>query len=120
MTARMNRTDGFVRETLIVREGKILIGVNEVDEVVRDARLLFRSWLGCANVHPAVHLARVRRDDLPAKLLPQLERERRFADGGRTEDGDERLGGCHKLNLHQGVEICNKLGVGLPTPSELL
>ena len=72
----------------IARDGVIFRGVGDVDHMVRHALHLFRRWLGRADVHAAVDLHRVGRDDLAAQALRERHAERGLARGGRAGDDD--------------------------------
>ena len=65
----------------------LLVGVAHVDEVMRDAGPLGGRGLGGADVHAAVHLHRVHRDDLDVvERLGDLQREPRLARRGGTDE----------------------------------
>ena len=69
---------------LAQEEGKTvwLIGIDYIDQVVRDGGALLGGGLGCANVHIAVDLATIRAYDLAAQFLSQLDGQCGLA-GGR-------------------------------------
>ena len=69
-----------------------LAGIDDVDAVVTDARLLRDRRLGRPDIHPAVHLPRVRRNDLPAGPLRGPQRERALPRCGRSDDRDDVQG----------------------------
>jgi hypothetical protein len=74
------------------REG--LVGVDEIEAVVRDARPVRGGRLGRADVEPAIDLTRVGGDDgdrpaLAAERLAQPDRELGLAGGRRARDDDE-------------------------------
>jgi hypothetical protein len=66
---------------------KGLVGVDDVEEVVRHARALGRVRLGGADVHAAVHLRGVHRHDLHGQAGRELGGEARFAARRRPEQG---------------------------------
>ena len=73
----------------VARDGVVFRGVGDVDHVVRHALHLFRRGLGRADVHAAVDLHRVGRDDLAAEPLRERHAERGLARGGRAGDDDK-------------------------------
>src|SRR5207244_3272965 len=48
----------------VARHAEFFAGIDEIQEVVRDAAALVGRWLGGADVHPAVERHRVERDNL--------------------------------------------------------
>ena len=68
------------------------VGSDDVEQVVRDARALGGVGLRGADVHAAVDLRGVDRDDLAAEALGERERERALARRGRTH---QENGGQH-------------------------
>ena len=73
----------------VARDGVVFRGIGDVDHVVRHALHLFRRGLGRADVHAAVDLHRVGRDDLAAEPLRKRHAERGLARGGRAGDDDK-------------------------------
>ncbi len=69
-----------------------MIGVDYVDQVMRGGGALGGSRLGGADVHMAVDLARVGRDDLAAERLGQRDRQGGLAGRGRADDRQQRDG----------------------------
>ena len=71
-----------------------VIGIDEVDEMMRHRRTLGGARLGGTDVHAAIHLRRVDRDDLERRPLRKLERQARLAARRRAEKrvGDARQG----------------------------
>ena len=67
-----------------------LVGIDQVDEVVGRRGALLGRRLGSADVHPAVHLGRIDRDDLQRESRGELQRDARLA-GSRGADERERL-----------------------------
>jgi hypothetical protein len=62
-----------------------LVGVDEVDEVMRHPRAQRRAGLGGADVHAAIHQRRVHGHDLERQAPGELERERGLAARRRPE-----------------------------------
>ena len=83
-----------------VGRGKGRVDVEDVDEMVRDARPLGRRGLGGADVHPAVDLHRVARENLAVQFLGQPQRERALAGRGGADDDQQRQAGAHhEMNI---------------------
>ena len=68
-----------------------LIGIADVDEVMRDALPLRLGRLGRADVEAAVDEHRVAGQDFRPERLRELNGERRLARSRRPEDDDELL-----------------------------
>ena len=83
------------RLALISRDVVPLDGVGDIDEMVRYSRALLRGRLRGTDREAAVHLARIRRDDLAIVCLRDVERERALARRCRADDRYHRarLGG---------------------------
>ena len=73
----------------VARDGVVFRGVGDVDHMMRHALHLFRRGLGRADVHAAVDLHRVGRDDLAPEPLRERHAERGLARGGRAGDDDK-------------------------------
>src|SRR5882672_7064153 len=68
-------------------------GIEERDEVVRDARsILGRGGLG-PDLQPPVDLTRVRAHDLPAEALGEIQRDEALSGGRRSYEDDSPTGG---------------------------
>jgi hypothetical protein len=79
-----------------------LVGVDDVEEVVRDAQPLFERGLRRADVHEAEDLHRVRVHDLAIETQRDLEGERALARRRRTgHDDDRRSFRCSLLVRHR-------------------
>gem|GEM_PF-4270049 len=52
-----------------------LIGLNDIDQVMRDASLLFCRWFGGSNIKVTIDLNTICTDNFTAPSLCQLERE---------------------------------------------
>ena len=87
--AGRDRRHGLARQAPVVRGREVLVGVDHVDEVMRDGRPLRAGRLRAPDVEPAVHLQAVAGHDLAAARRGQAERERALAGGGRAGDGDQ-------------------------------
>ena len=66
--------------------------IEDVDQVVRDARAIGGRRLRRADVHAAIHLRGIDGDDLAAEALGERQRERTLARRGRAHQQD---GGNH-------------------------
>ena len=84
-----NVGDGADCQLLVLPECESFVGVDNIDEVMRDTRPFSSRRFGRANIHIAVNLSRVGADDLPAESLRERERERRLAHSGRADNGNE-------------------------------
>ena len=73
----------------VARDGVVLRRVGDVDHVVRHALHFLRRGLGRADVHAAVDLHRVGRDDLAAEPLREHDAQRGLARGGRAGNDDQ-------------------------------
>ena len=67
-----------------------LVGIDDIDQMMRHRGALCGAWLGRAHVHAAVHLRRVHADDLDRIACGDLERERGLAAGGGPHQQDGR------------------------------
>ena len=63
-----------VRQLDIPRDGKRLARVTDIQQMMRHAAALRLGRLGCADVHPAVDLHGIGRDDLGMQPLRQCDR----------------------------------------------
>ena len=68
--------------------GEGLIGIGDVDEVMRNAGALFGAGLGGAEVHAAIDGNGIATDDFAVEPLGEGERERGLAAAGRAEEDD--------------------------------
>ena len=66
-----------------------LVGIDEVEEVVRDEGAVGGGGLGGADLHAAVHADGVAGEDFAREALGEAEGEVGFAGGGGADDGDE-------------------------------
>ena len=62
-------------------------------QLAREGGLIGGRWLGGTNVHSAVHLARVRADNLGAEALAELHGKLGLARGGWSNNDDKRTRG---------------------------
>jgi len=85
------------RVAAVVAGGEDFVGLDEVDEVMRDAVLLARRDLRGADVEVAIDLGRIADEDFAVEALGEFDAERGFAGGGGAEDDDEARwrGGVH-------------------------
>ena len=88
--------DRVAGERLELADGEGVGRVDQIDEVVPDLGLLGCRGCGRADVHPAVDLHRVDRDELclttrRANAIDERKRERRLARGSRPEDRQRAL-----------------------------
>jgi hypothetical protein len=81
--------DGRVRKLHETRGGHALRGGDHVEQMVWGARTLGCGRLARADIQAAIHLLRVGRDDLTAKLGRRAQRERRLPRRGRADDDQE-------------------------------
>src|SRR5581483_8991912 len=63
---------------LVARDVVRLVGLDVAHQVVRDTRAVGEAGRRGPDLHPPVHLARIRRDDLRAEPFRELERQRRL------------------------------------------
>jgi hypothetical protein len=82
--------DRLARPPLELRHGGRLGDVEHVEEVVRHPPPLLGGQLGGADVHASVELHRVGVDHLAAERLGESEGEIGLADGGGTDERDDR------------------------------
>ena len=80
----------------VVAGGEDFVGLDEVDEVMRDAALIARLNLGGADVEVAIDLRGIADEDFAVEALGEFDGEGGFAGGGGAEDDDEARGrgGC--------------------------
>ena len=89
--AAADRRQGGEGVALVGGDAERLVGDDEVEAVVRDGVALGAGRLGRPDVHPAVDLPRVGRDDLRLSHgQRQADRERGLAGCRRPADDDER------------------------------
>ena len=74
--------------TAVVSGSERLVGVGDVDEVMRDACALFGRGFGGAKVHAAINGNGIAAGYFTVETFSQGERERRFAATGGAEDQD--------------------------------
>jgi hypothetical protein len=71
------------------RNGEVFGWINQVDEMVRDLAPHLPSRLCRADVHLAIDLHRIHRDDFTAPVPCQPERNIGLAGSCGTDDGDD-------------------------------
>lgn len=91
--ARLDLVDGLAGPPRELPGRVSLMGLQDVDQVVRDPRPLLRPRLGRADVEPPVGLERIGADDLAAELLGQGHRQVALARGRGADNGEEGGGG---------------------------
>jgi hypothetical protein len=69
----------------VIACGERLVWVGNVEEVVGQAGPIFRSWLGCAQVHAAIDGDRVATDNFAGKTLSKRKGKGGFAAARRAE-----------------------------------
>ena len=69
----MNIVNGLQGQFMIHRQAEILVGVNNVDKMVRDRFPLGYGWLTGADIHIAVDLAAIGADYLKRKESCQVQ-----------------------------------------------
>ena len=82
----------------VVARGENFVGLDEVDEVMRDAVPIAPRDLCGADVEVAIDLRRIADEDFAVEAAGEFDGERGFAGGGGAEDDDEarwRGGGVH-------------------------
>ncbi len=85
----MNVGNRGVRVMLIFGQREGLVGIDDIEKMMAHAALLVCGRLGGANVHAAIHLARIRGDDLAAKFLREFDRQCGLANRRGSEDRNE-------------------------------
>jgi len=95
-----NLPDCCARQTQELCQPNRFIGVCDVDEMVWNATQFLRRRLCGSDGHPAVELARVRRDDLSAELLRKGDTERCLSNRRGPNDRDQ--GGEDLVSGHSG------------------
>ena len=72
-------------------QAQSLIGICDVDQVMRDTLPFLMRWLGCANIHAAVEKARICRDNLGVQRLGQPQGHVGLPNCSRTHDNHQRI-----------------------------
>ena len=85
--------DGRPGETSIEADAGMLVGVEDVDEVMGDEGALPGGRFGGGNIHTAVDSHGVKGYDLSMEMLREGDGDGGFADGGRS---DEKKGGSFR------------------------
>ena len=102
-----NRGVGAV---LKIRQRHLLVGRENVNEMVAGGGLFFGRGFGCADIHADVELARIGGDDFAVKGLRQRNGGCRFADGGRSDNRNQRrqvgLFVAHSTSTSRGRSLC--------------
>jgi hypothetical protein len=88
--ARADGGDSRRRQILVVRQRELCIWIDHVDQVMWCGGALSRRWLGSADIHAAIDLARVGRYDLTAQRPCQRDRQCRLAHRRRADDHKQR------------------------------
>src|SRR3989344_911180 len=88
----------------------VLFRVRDIQEMVRSERLLGFRHFAAADIHAAIDLAAVGRDDLTVVFLGQRNSQIRLAGGSRSED-DDGLGRIlfHRYSTLEDSAGCSKL-----------
>jgi hypothetical protein len=76
----------------VVAGGEDFVGLDEVDEVMRDFLLVARKDLRGADVEMTIDLRRIANEDFAVETLCEFDGEGRFAGGGGAEDDDQARG----------------------------
>ncbi len=77
-------------EILEGRQGHRIIGVEEIDQMMRHTTAFLERRLCRPDIHSPIEQARVGVHDLAIHLLREVDREARLADRRRADDDDER------------------------------
>ena len=80
-----NFAHGNACEAAVIAGGKRLVGIGDVDEVMRDAGSLFGRGFGSAEIHAAIDGDGIAVDNFSAEALGEGEGERGFAAAGGAE-----------------------------------
>ena len=82
-----NVLDGSASQRLIESKAEILIGIKDIDKMVRCGSALLRSGLGRADIHVPIDLAAVGIDELGIESPCQKKAQLALAYAGRPDDG---------------------------------
>ena len=81
----------FLNGQLAIRPGvKPFVGIDQVEKAMRHALSLFHRRLIGGNIHPAIDLARIGRQQIRFQAAGQLEPDLAFSHGGRPDQHDQR------------------------------
>jgi len=80
------------RVAAVVAGGENFVGLDEVDEMMRNFLLVARENFRGADVEVAIDLRRIADEDFAFEALGEFDGERGFAGGGGAEDDDEARG----------------------------
>ena len=80
-----------IRQLHIPRDRKSFARRTDIKQVMRHTLPFCYSRLRGADIHPAVDLHRVRRNDLGVQLLRKCDRQSGLAAGGRATDTDQAV-----------------------------
>ncbi len=83
----------------VVAGGEDFVGLDEVDEVMRDVLLKAGRDFRGADVEVAIDLSGIADEDFAIEALGEFDGERGFAGGGGAEDDDEAGGRCSHFNF---------------------
>ena len=84
------------------RRIELLVGINDIDEMMRDLLSLFPRRFRRANIHMTVDLLRIGANNLRLNLCREIDDDIGFADGGGTKNNDEL--GFHHVRTKSGSE----------------
>jgi len=86
-----NVPDGPAGYFEIDGQAEIIIGVNDIDEVMGNGGQFLRGRLGRADIQVAVDLPAIGADDFAGEMPGQPEGQAAFTDAGGADDGDQTL-----------------------------
>src|SRR5690606_8329706 len=89
-TSALDILDRLPGQALILLDRKGMVRIDDIDQVVGNPFPFLRRHLGRPDIHVAVYLHRVPGDDLAPEGGGQGEAERRFSDGGGSDNHQKR------------------------------
>ena len=88
--SRRNLAQSSTGQTAVFARSEGLVGIGNINQVMRKTRAFFRGWLGGAQVHAAINGYRVATDDLAAESLAERQRKRRLAGTRRPQNENHK------------------------------
>lgn len=87
--ASVDFSEGFLGRFVEFGDVEGLVDFSDVDEVVGDEGSIFGGGFRCANIHAAIDLGRVGREDLSSNGLCEGKRKCRFTRCGRARNDED-------------------------------
>ena len=101
--ARRNAGDGLARQPRVFTGGEELVGIHDVDEVVRNAAPLFRRQLGGSDIEVPVDLERVAVDHFAVERFGNGQRQSALSGAGGAGHCNQRA--LRRIRSYRAIHL---------------